>query len=392
MTRIFISAGETSGDEHAAQVVRALKNRHPELSFSGMGGTKMRAAGVHTIIDSEISASVMGFGAVIKSLGSILDTLKKLKLALEESRPDLLIVCDYPDFHFRLIKHAKKLGIPVLYYITPSVWAWRSSRVQFIKEHVDRAAVIFPFERKFFESRGYFQSVFVGNPLVEEIENHRLNQQQKLEYLKRHNLNPEKPVVAIFPGSRKQEILRHCDPMYGAFQDLRKSHPDLQALTPIAANLKEEQLRELIPDSSQITFSTESSLSALQIADFGVLKSGTSNIQAAFYGLPFFMFYGAPIITEIIVRSFVRVKEYSMVNIIQAGTIKELVSYRARRAVVKRELEKLLENPEMRTELKNKLLTVAQIFAGHDQIPELANCHTPAERVSELALQLLNGA
>jgi len=379
--RIAISSGELSGDEHASHVVKAFSALHPDTEFKGMGGRNLRDEGVETVIDSESSASVMGFYEVILSLNKILASMKTMKNLLSSWRPDMLIIVDYPDFNIRLAKFARKLNIPVFYYIPPQLWAWRSGRAKTLKEVIDTLAVIFPFENEFYRKQGLQNSVYVGHPFSDS--------QKDLDYdrtvfLKSLGLSPDKPVVAILPGSRKSEITRHIEPVLGALEILQKRNPDLQVVIPVATSLGVEDLAKNIPDHLNLRVIKGNSVNILRCADAGLLKSGTSNLQAAYAGLPFSMFYKTGILAELIVKSLVGIKEYSIVNVIRSGTVKETLQREATPEVLARELEDLLVNDGRRKTLKLGLAEVTKSLSSHDPLTIFEECSNTAERVAKL--------
>jgi len=379
--RIAISSGELSGDEHASHVVKAFSALHPDTEFKGMGGRNLRDEGVETVVDSESSASVMGFYEVVLSLNKILASMKTMKNLLSSWRPDMLIIVDYPDFNIRLAKFARKLNIPVFYYIPPQLWAWRSGRAKTLKEVIDTLAVIFPFENEFYRKQGLQNSVYVGHPFSDS--------QKDLDYdrtvfLKSLGLSPDKPVVAILPGSRKSEITRHLEPVLGALEILQKRNPDLQVVIPVATSLGVEDLAKKIPDNLNLRVIKGNSVNTLRCADAGLLKSGTSNLQAAYAGLPFSMFYKTGILAELIVKSLVGIKEYSIVNVIRSGTVKETLQREATPEVLARELEDLLVNDERRETLRRGLAEVTDSLSSHDPLTIFQECSNTAERVAKL--------
>ena len=389
MQKIALSAGELSGDEHAAALVKAMQARCPQLEFRGMGGSTMRQAGVKTVVDSEASASVMGFQEVLFSIRSLLAAGKTMKDLLRHWRPDLLVLVDYPDFNLRLARTAHALGIQVLYFITPQVWAWRSHRVKQIQELIDRAAVIFPFERPFFESRGFVKSVYVGHPfsdrLVREKDQTR-EQAWRTHYLTSLGLRSDQPVLAVFPGSRPSEIKRLLAPSLSALGLLAAARPAVQVLLSIAPPVEGLVRQQLAALAVPITPVSGQSLSVLRAADAALLKSGTSNLQAAFYGVPCSMVYSAPLLTEFVVKNWVRLQQYSMVNVIRPNTIRELLQAEIRPDNLAAEMESLLFDEQRRIQLRTGLAEVVARLGTFDQLSIFEGCTNTYERVAALAL------
>lgn len=387
--RIAISAGEPSGDEHAAELVEALLKREPALTFRGMGGRNMRAAGVDTVVDSEESASVMGFVEVVGSLGKILGALRDLVRLFDEWRPDLLIVVDYPDFNIQLARRAKRRGIPIIYYIPPQLWAWRTGRAKQIGKLVEACGVIFPFEPKFYSERGFDGAHFVGHPFVDhpaDIDRAGVRSQIWNEA----RLDPERPTLAILPGSRPKEVVRHLIPMLAAYRVLRERRPEVQAVIPVAPAIRREDLQEHIHPEDQVGLINGRSSELLQCANAGLLKSGTSNLQGAFAGLPFCMFYVAPLVSEIIVRMFVKLREFSIVNVIRSETVKEFLQNQAGADTVADELEALLFNAAYADSVRTKLSEVTKTLQTPSDLEIFVGCSTSAERAAALALSVLN--
>ncbi|MEZ4753671.1 MAG: lipid-A-disaccharide synthase [Bdellovibrionota bacterium] len=356
--KIAISAGETSGDEHGAKLALALKDLSPQAELIGMGGRNMRAAGVATFIDSEESASVMGFKDVILSLGKIFKTLNQFKQELSKHKPDLLILIDYPDFNLSIAKHAHNLGIRTVYFIPPKLWAWRSSRVEKIKKHIDCMACIFPFEPAFYQSKAYDKAQFVGHPFTSCNDFTEPSQEERERFLRTLNLNPVKPVLTIFPGSRKREVIDHLNLLLEAVRIASKSQPEIQTIVTAAPNISNELLNRFQSTDAKFSIYRGDSIETLRMADAGIIKSGTSNLQAAFTGLPFAMFYKMGAFSEIVANLLVPLDEYSIVNIIRPKSIRELIKHESHPESVAQEILKLLFNDQYRTSLKKSLQQV----------------------------------
>jgi lipid-A-disaccharide synthase len=200
--QVMIVAGEASGDLHGSRLVRSLKALQPEIDIFGMGGQEMAAAGMELLCDIS-NLAVMGVAEVVSRLWDIRKAMRILEHRLHEQPPDLLILIDYPGFNLMLAVRAKKLNIPVMYYISPKVWAWNRRRVKKIRRLVDRMAVILPFEQEFYQQHG-MEVTFVGNPLLDSVK----LQTSKKDFFEKHDIDPLSTVVGILPGSRKQEIAR----------------------------------------------------------------------------------------------------------------------------------------------------------------------------------------
>ena len=387
--KLLFSIGELSADEHAAQLANALKKLGHHLEMKGMGGRNMRSTGVQTIVDSETSASVMGFHEVLFSAKKIYGAFQKMKRLILDWKPDLLILIDYPDFNLRLAKVAHKAGVKVFYFITPQLWAWRSGRVKTIEKVVDQAAVIFPFERPFFENHGYNRSVYVGHPFVgqlKRLENPELEEASRQQFLCEHNLSPDNPVMAVFPGSRKSEIMRHAPLLIPAIRDLLEAHRDVQIIIPLASSVRSLVAEMFENERERIVLTTSGSVDVLRYADAGLLKSGTSNLQAAFYGLPFSMFFKASRLSEFIARRFLNIDKISIVNIIRDKSIREILQSEATPRNLMAEMESLLYDNQRRSEIKSNLMEVVEALENCDPLPIFEGCSNAIERTAKLAL------
>jgi len=388
--RIAISAGELSGDEHGAALVRALRKRAPEIQVRGMGGRNLRGAQVETVVDSEKSGAVMGFSDVARSILKIYSALREMKKLLAHWQPQLLIVVDYPDFNLRLAAYAKLLGIRVLYFIPPKVWAWRAGRVEMIKKSVDCAAVIFPHECSFFRDHGFDRAFYVGHPFADTLDSSSAAGRAVRERVRqKYGIDEDRAVVALLPGSRKGELERHLSVMLDGFRLLKKKIPDLSGILPVAATLRSEFIAREIRPEDEIVLCEGQSLDVLRACDAGLLKSGTSNLQAAFIGLPFVMFFITPPIAAIFLRRVLSIKEFSPVNVVRPGTVTELLQEGATPELIAEELGSILLDGEHREALKQNLSLAVKRLSDFQDSPEFATCTTCYERVGALALKLL---
>lgn len=384
--RIVISAGELSGDEHAAGLIEALKSWYVPIEVRGMGGANMARAGAQLAVNIEESGSVMGFGDVLRALPGILKSLGQMKQLISSWRPDLLVLVDYPDFNLKLASFAARHSVPVLYFIPPTVWAWRKGRIKLIKKYVDRVALIYPFEEKFYSDNGYENAHFVGHPFTESIPQTPPSAKEREEFLRSNGLNPDKPVVAVFPGSRWGEIAHHLGPVLSTVRILNKRHPEVQFAMQVAASLGKEKLAALIPGDFPGRLCSSDPVMLLRCADAGLLKSGTSNLQAAFAGLPFCMFFVASAFSTFIVKHFISVKEYSIVNLIKPGTVLELILKKAEPENMARELEMVLFDHEKRLKLKDNLMEIARAM---EKRPSPGTSSTAYLEAASLAAGLL---
>lgn len=336
--KIAISAGEISGDQHAACLVAQLKNLNPNLSIKGMGGKNLLNQEVELVVDSEKSAAVMGFSELIGGFRKVYRALSTMKLLLKQWRPDILILVDFPDFNLRLAKYAKKLGIKVFYFISPKLWAWRAGRVKQIKANVDHLALIFPFEEEFYKQHKFDRKTFVGHPYAESI---KRSTKDRLEFCKEFNLNPDKPILAVLPGSRQSELKAHLPVLENSLKIIFDKQPDIQVVYALARPVDNYKF------PSNITVCYGRSLDLMRAADLGLIKSGTSNLEAGLCDLPFAMFYKASKFSETIFKFFSpNFKDFSMLNILKSGTVREYYQENFTAENLAIEVEKLLDPKE----------------------------------------------
>ncbi|KPJ59335.1 MAG: lipid-A-disaccharide synthase [Deltaproteobacteria bacterium DG_8] len=309
--RILIAAGEASGDLHASCLVKAMLELEPNLQFYGMGGEKLREAGVHIIFDIS-NLSVMGITEVIRHLGHLYHVFKWLEKSLKNDRPDLIILIDYPDFNLRLAKVAKGYNVPVLYYISPQIWAWRTNRIKKIGKLIDKMIVVFPFELSLYEKEGIDVS-FVGHPLLDIV---KVNK-SKEENIKRFGLDEQKTTIGLLPGSRLSEVKRLLPPMVGAAQQLSERFGNLQFILPIAPGLKKEEIVKLTENSKvAITVVDNNIYEVIDISYLLIVASGTATLETAFLSTPMVIIYKMSPLSYLIGRKLVKVPYIGMANII----------------------------------------------------------------------------
>jgi lipid-A-disaccharide synthase len=383
--KILISAGEVSGDQHLARVVRAIKAEAPDCQIRGMAGRLCREAGAQIDVDCYRAGAGMGFLELFRSGGKILSSFKALSKLCGEWRPDLLILVDYPDFNLRLARVAKRYGIKVLYYIPPKVWAWRSGRVRAVRRYVDRIAAIFPFEPDFYARRGFFTVNYVGHPLSERVGDSNTERERT-------------DTILFLPGSRKFEVELLLVPMLQAFEILRRRHTELRPVVVLAPNIDVAWVKGLIKDRipaevlELVSWSHDDALSGMYRAKVGVLKSGTCNLEGAIAGLPFVSVYSGTLLAKVIVSMFVSLREYSPVNIIRANTVRELMRTELSPDDVAREVDLLLSNREARLTMVEGLAQVRRALCEPAaNAPVEWGRRTVSERVAQLAFEMIAG-
>ena len=300
----MIVAGEASGDLHGAGLAAALKARHPDWRLTGMGGAKMAAAGVD-VTERTDSTAVMGFVEVLRTIPRHLSLLRTLRRRLESGAVNCLVTIDYPGFNLRLASAARASGVPVLYYITPQVWAWGADRLPKMASVITKAAVILPFEEELLRAH-HIDATFVGHPLLDRA----VNMPSRAEARSLLGLPNENLVLALFPGSRQQEIDRHVDDFVRTARLLERRHPGLTVLVATAPGV-------VIPgERCPYRQVTESSLAVLRAADAAVCKSGTTTLEAAVAGCPLIVVYRTSRWTHAIARRVVRIPRIGLVNVV----------------------------------------------------------------------------
>ncbi len=359
--KYYIIAGEASGDLHASNLVKCLKNQDTGAEFRGWGGDLMHKQGV-TLVKHYRDLAFMGFAEVIQHLPTILKNIGFCKKDILAYKPDVLILVDYPGFNLRIAKFAKKAGIRVVFYISPQVWAWKSSRVHLIKRAVDKMLVIFPFETSFYAKYDY-KVEFVGHPLLDVIP--EKPQSGGESFRKRYNL-PDKPVIALLPGSRKQEISNVLPVMVqvaGMFQSY-------QFVIGAAPSSRKEWYRAF-PDNSNISIVSNDTYGLLSSASAALVTSGTATLEAALWGVPEMVCYRSAGLTgnisyflakQLIGR---KLKFIAIVNIImEREVVKEFIQHKLTCENLTAELKKILEDKEYRNGMLQDMQQVRERLGG----------------------------
>ena len=295
---VFLSAGEASGDHYGAQLLDELRRRYPQLASFGLGGLEMEVSGLDRIVRAEDVAH-MGITEVIRHMPSIYGRYRRLVASIKQRRPDIAILIDFPDVNLRLARELRKLNIPVIYFVSPQLWAWKRRRLRWVQQRVTRMMVIFPFEAAFYRARKV-DAAFVGHPLA-ELPVPTLSRE---DYAHRQNLDLAKPWVALLPGSRRKEVALNLPVMLEAAAILGE---DYEYILPVASTLSREWLNQLTgvgqkPGLHLVPEARE----ALHHARAGVVASGTATVQAAVIGHPFVVVYRVSPITFRIARRLVR--------------------------------------------------------------------------------------
>jgi len=359
---VMILAGEASGDAHAAEFVDQLKLERPDLQLSGMGGQAMKTAGVDVFFDSSIIA-VVGLVEVLRHWGDIKHAMAMVKQRLEKTRPDLLVLVDYPEFNLKMARHAQGLGIKVLFYISPQVWAWRPKRIHKIGSLIDHMAVIFKFEQKYYENAGIPVS-FVGHPLVDKVGTH-IDAQAVRSKL---GISSEQKVVGLFPGSRHSEISRLLPVMLETAKQMQARNPQLKFLLPVASTLNfEEVSRQCEATGLDIVVCREDIYETIVGCDVIATCSGTVTLEIALLGVPMCILYKMSWLSYLIMSRLITIPHIGLANIVAGeAVVSEFLQQQVNPETVSQELFELLDNDTYRESVKTGLKRVREnLGAGH---------------------------
>ena len=350
----MIVAGEASGDLHGGNLIREMQRIDPDLIFYGLGGERMKAAGVTLLADAADTA-VVGLTEVVFKLGTILQVMHRLKTSLKKERPDLVILIDYPDFNLPLARIARRLGLKVLYYISPQVWAWRKGRIDTIRKSVDRMAVILPFEEQFYREAGV-SVTFVGHPLLDEVR----KKYTRTEAMKRFGLKSEAITVGLLPGSRQSEVGRLLPEMLKACRILMDKLSPLQFILPIAGTLDPDFIRDILRQFTvPVNVVREEIYDVISVSDVAIVASGTATLETALLEIPMVVVYKVSASSYAIGRRFIRVDHISLVNIIAERTIvPELIQTEANPERIASEVRELIVQGGKAREMKAALAEI----------------------------------
>jgi lipid-A-disaccharide synthase len=296
---IFLSAGEASGDQYGAELVAELRGRLAGAAFFGLGGTKMEAAGLRRVVRAE-DVAMMGITEVIRHMPRIYGEYRRLVRSIKQQRPDVAILIDFPDVNFRLARELKKLGVPVVFFVSPQLWAWKRGRLRWVQERVARMMVIFPFEEAFYKARGV-AAEFVGHPLAELA----LPSSSRDEYAAKYGLDLERLWIGLLPGSRWKEVTANL----GEMVEMARHFPaEMEYLLPVASTIERQKLAEFCNGAagSVRIHLVDDAREALFHARASVVASGTATVQAAVIGNPFVVVYRVSGMTFRVAKRLVR--------------------------------------------------------------------------------------
>ncbi|HEV7675137.1 MAG TPA: lipid-A-disaccharide synthase [Candidatus Angelobacter sp.] len=381
--KILLSAGEASGDIYGAQLIDALRQLGPGSTFFGMGGEKMRASGAELLVHAH-EVAVVGLVEVLTHLPGIRRRFKHLVAEAARRKPDAAILIDFPDFNLRLARELHRLGIPVFYFVSPQIWAWRIGRVKQIKKYVRKMIVIFPFEQEFYRRHGVEVS-YVGHPLAYAPPPPQISRE---EFAAKHFLDPKKQWIALLPGSRRKELGFNIERMLWAAEMLKDQSGDFQFVMPVASTLNKDWLVQKLRHtwmSPVVVELTDNARATLMHARAAVVASGTATVEAALSGTPFVVVYRLAPLTWLLGRRLVKLDTFAMPNLIAGRKIvPELIQKGFTAQNVFRELKAIIPDGPARQQMQSDLRIVQQ------RLRDTRNAEAPAQQAAREILVALN--
>jgi len=362
--RIYVVAGEMSGDAHAAWLLRSLKNKIAAIEIRGAGGPLMAEVagpGIHNWLNQ---AAVMGIWEVLKNYRWFRQKFYEMLHDLQHFRPDVLLLVDDPGFNLRFAKAVKKISpeTRIIQYVCPQVWAWNHRRIPLMEQILDEVLCLFPFEQKIFSNKN-LKSTFVGHPIVDELEHSRIPQ-----------VTVNKTIIGLFPGSREREVTRLFPLMMDVARDLHRTHPELQFQVPAANQALASTIRKHLEtagmlDTVHVTIGGSHEL--MQRAQCAVIASGTATLEAAYYGLPYCLVYRVAPLTYIMAKLLVKIRRIGIVNILaEKDVVKEFVQNEATTENVATELRRLIQSEAARESMRTDMRQTVALLGGlgaHDR-------------------------
>jgi lipid-A-disaccharide synthase len=379
--KIFLSAGEASGEYYGTLVMAALRQLAPEADFFGLGGCRMEALGFRPIVRSE-DVAVMGITEVVRHMPRIYREYRRLRASIAAEKPDVAILIDFPDVNLSLARRLKRQGVPVIYFVSPQLWAWKKYRIRSVQRYADRMLTIFPFEERFYHDHGV-DAEFVGHPLAER----ELPTITREEFARQSGLDPSKTWIGLLPGSRGKEIRLNLPEMVRAAAQLGQ---DFEFPMPLAATLTDSQrdhIRALLaallaaePPAPKIVL-VEDARAALYHSRASIVASGTATVEAALIGNPFIVVYRISPLSYAVAKRVVDVPHVAMVNLIAGKRIvPELIQGDFTAAKVVSQLRPLLHDEEARVKMQANLRRVGEMLRGEQ---------SAVGRVAQITLELL---
>jgi lipid-A-disaccharide synthase len=376
--QFLISAGEASGETYGAQLIEALRRLQPEAKFFGMGGEKMRAAGCELLVDAK-EVAVVGLVEVVTHLPRIRRRFKHLVAEAARRKPDAAVLIDFPDFNLRLARELHQLNIPVFYFVSPQIWAWRTGRVKEIRKYVRKMIVIFPFEREFYKKHGV-DVAYVGHPLACAPR----PQISREEFARQNQLDLQKPWLALLPGSRQREVRLNLPPILAAAALLRQQGSDFEFLLPVASTLGREWIqRQLASQPVNVKLTADAGVTLMH-SRAAVVASGTATVEAALAATPFVVVYRLAALTWLLGRRLVSLDTFAMPNLIAGRRIvPELIQSGFTPDNVVRELNAIIPEGTARRQM------LADLQEVREKLRDSRDSEAPAVRAAREILALI---
>ena len=367
-SHVMILAGEASGDAHAAEFVERLRQLEPGIQLSGMGSLEMRKAGVELVFDSS-NIAVVGLVEVIKHWGEIKQAMAIVKQAMENNRPDLLVLVDYPEFNLKMARHARELGIKVLFYISPQVWAWRPKRIHKIGRLIDHMAVIFKFETEYYQ-RANIPVSFVGNPLVDKV----VSSRPASETRKGLGISDDRQVVGLFPGSRNNEIANLLPLMFETAHAMKRRNPALAFIMPVAGTLDFDAIEQECQQSNiNITLTRDDIYNVIPCCDAIISCSGTVTLEIALLEVPMCIIYKMSWLSYQIMSRLIKIPYIGLANIVANNqVVQEFIQDHANVENISTEIFKILEDRDYRRQVIQGLSEVKSNLGEGDGAGNMA--------------------
>jgi lipid-A-disaccharide synthase len=383
---IFVSAGEASGDHYGAELIAAVKAVLPQARFTGLGGTAMEHQGQQRVVRAE-DVAVMGITEVIRHMPRIYGEYRKLKASIQSEKPDAAILIDFPDVNLSLAKHLHRAGVPVIYFVSPQLWAWKKYRIREVQRYVDRMLVIFPFEERFYLDRKV-QATYVGHPLA-DLPAPAISRE---DFAREMNLDASKQWIGLLPGSRSKEIRLNLPEMLRAASLLQKqgSYEFLLPLAPTLTDSQRAEVRSMLPENLPVTL-TDDARATLQHARASVVASGTATVEAALIGNPFVVVYRVSPLTYAVAQRVVDVPHVAMVNLIAGRSaaerpVPELIQGDFTAENLVSHLRPLLDDTQARAAMLNDLHEISGMLKAEG----IGGGDSAIERVARITLSMLD--
>ncbi len=353
--KLFVLAGETSGDLHAGFVIESLKAKNPDIDIFGVGGDKLKQAGVRLLYNTH-EINFMGFVEVARHFFFLQKVIKNIKQAITREKPDAALLIDYPGMNLIIAEFLHGPGIPVIYYIAPQVWAWKEKRVQKIKTYVHRLLSVFEFEERFFKQRGV-NAEFVGHPIIEELEH--LTFEDRAAFCQAHQLNPEKKIIGLLPGSRTQELIRIYPEMLKAVHLLQKDL-SIEVVLGKAPNLP-LSLYEQFHKNEGIEPKVLNGYETMHYSDVVLVTSGTATLETLYFRTPMIVLYRTNWLNYEIGRRLVKIGKFALANIVSKGLegedklVPELLQDQMNAGQIYKEVMHYINNPDYTRQVRRQL-------------------------------------